>query len=81
MQSLKESFITVDLSSRGMRRNILPLVISLLDRIRIAEETYALCLGRFLDAYNFTEYSIDRLYNAIDVIRSVYDENQYRNEG
>jgi hypothetical protein len=80
MQSLKKTFVSVDLSSRGIRRNVLTLVICLLERIRDAEERYTLCL-RCTDDYNFTEYSIARLYEAIDVLNSVYDKIQCTDRG
>ena len=77
MQSLKTAIVSADLSSRGRRRKVITLVISLLERIRAAERTFIERMPLNLkgsDAYDIAEHSIDMLDETIDVISSVYDD-------
>ena len=67
---------TMDVSTRGKRRSALALAITVLEKIRSAEEDYMervpfnLRSGDFNEA---TEDSIDILNDAITTLLSVYD--------
>jgi hypothetical protein len=74
--SLKSSFVSADLSSRGKRRKVVTLIIGLLERLRAEEQMFIVRMPLNLqgsDAYDAAEYSIDILDETIDVISSVYD--------
>ena len=76
MQSIKAAFVSADMSSWENHRIVVKLVVGLLERIRAAEEIYALN-RQSSDAYSFAEYSIRQLDAALDVISSVYNETRF----
>ena len=76
MQSLEYTLLSLNLSSWGNRRKVIKPVVGLLERLRIAEEIYVLSLHNS-DDYNFAEYSISQIDEAIGVISSVYDKNKF----
>jgi hypothetical protein len=65
-----------DYSTRRKRRTALSCIVSTLGQISLAEETYMNNTPINLqnsEAYETTEYYIDLLEEAIDLLRSVYD--------
>jgi len=76
MQSLESVIISLDLSSWENRRKVIRPVVGLLERLRTAEEIYVLS-RQSSDAYNFVEYSISQLDEAIGVLGSVYDKTKF----
>jgi hypothetical protein len=66
-----------DFSTRRKRRVALSSIISALGQISLAEETYINNMPINLqnsEAYETTEYYISLLEEAIDSLRSVYDD-------
>jgi hypothetical protein len=66
---------SVDVSTRGKRRNAMVLVIELLEKIRNAEEQYMEKIPLNLqsgDAYYETECCVDAIIDAIDGLSDTY---------
>ena len=76
MQSLESVIIPLDLSSWKNRCKVIKPIVRLLERLRDAEEIYVLS-RQIPDDYDFVEYSIRQLDEAIDVLSSVYDKNTF----
>jgi len=74
---MKKPMTTIhDFSTRRKRRTALSSIISHLEQISLAEETYRDNMPENLqnsDAYDTTDYYICLLDEAIDSLRSVYD--------
>jgi hypothetical protein len=76
MRELKATFTMLDLSSRGRRRKVVPVVVGLLERIRAEEQMLLVRMPLNLqgsDAYDVADHYIGMLDDAIDVVDSVYD--------
>jgi hypothetical protein len=75
MNRLKSVFDSIDVSTRGKRRNVVSLIIDLLDKIQTAEQGY---LDRFPhnlqagDAYELSEFSVDMVTEAMNSLADAY---------
>jgi len=66
-----------DYSTRRKRRAALFSIVSALEQISQAEEAYRENMPENLqnsDAYDYTGYYIDLIDEAVDTLRSVYDD-------
>lgn len=66
----------LDVSTRGNRRRTIVLIIGILERVILAEELYRRRIPanlRTSDAYYAADYSVGRLYDAIERLFVAYE--------
>jgi hypothetical protein len=75
MNSIKVITGSLDVSTRGKRRNAMSLVILMLEKIRNAEEEYMLRMPLNLqsgEAYAAADQSVDAIIEAVDYLSDAY---------